>query len=314
MMPCGVRWLLMTASFFWVKTLAVKVVYSGSPKGCWRCMVRSAWWTPRWPSQALPAWRLAWPLRGYDPWQKCSSWPFSILPSTRSSTISGACAIARVAALPALVMRAPYGGGIHPPEHHSESGEAILAHTPGIKVVIPSTPYDAKGLLISAIRDPDPVIFLEPERMYRAVRQEVPDGLYTVPIGQARVVQEGTDVTVIGWGSMMREINQATELLRSEGVSVEVIDVRTIDPMDVPTLLTSVHKTGRAVVVHEAPRTCGLGAEIVAQINEKALLSLQAPVERVTGFDTIFPLPQLEKYYLPTTARVVEAIRRVLAF
>ena len=136
-----------------------------------------------------------------------------------------------------LVMRAPYGGGIHPPEHHSESGEAILAHTPGIKVVIPATPYDAKGLLISAIRDPDPVIFLEPERMYRAVRQEVPDGLYTVPIGQARVVQEGTDVTVIGWGSMMREVNQAAELLRGEGVSVEIIDVRTIAPMDVPTLI-----------------------------------------------------------------------------
>jgi pyruvate dehydrogenase E1 component beta subunit len=213
-----------------------------------------------------------------------------------------------------LVMRAPYGGGIHPPEHHSESGEALLAHTPGIKVVIPATPYDAKGLLISAIRDPDPVIFLEPERMYRAVRQEVPDGLYTVPIGQARVVQEGTDVTVIGWGSMLREVSQAAELLRSEGVSVEIVDVRTIAPMDVPTLLTSVEKTGRAVVVHEAPRTCGVGAEIVAQINEKALWSLQAPVERVTGFDTVFPLPQLEKYYLPTTERVVEAIRRVLAF
>jgi pyruvate dehydrogenase E1 component subunit beta len=135
-----------------------------------------------------------------------------------------------------------------------------------------------------------------------------------VPIGQARVVQAGTDVTVIGWGSMLREVNQAAELLRSEGVSVEIVDVRTIAPMDVPTLITSVEKTGRAVVVHEAPRTCGVGAEIVAQINEKALWSLQAPVERVTGFDTVFPLPQLEKYYLPTTERVVEAIRRVLAF
>jgi len=213
-----------------------------------------------------------------------------------------------------LVIRAPYGGGIHPPEHHSESGEAILAHTPGIKVVIPATPYDAKGLLISAIRDPDPVMFLEPERIYRAVRQDVPDGPYTVPIGQARVVQQGSDVTVIGWGSMMREVNQAAETMRGEGVSVESIDVRTISPLDVATLIASVEKTGRAVVVHEAPRTCGLGAEIVAQINEKALLSLQAPVERVTGFDTVFPLPQLEKYYLPTTERVVEAIRRVLAF
>lgn len=213
-----------------------------------------------------------------------------------------------------LVIRAPYGGGIHPPEHHSESGEAILAHTPGIKVVIPATPYDAKGLLISAIRDPDPVMFLEPERMYRAVRQDVPDGPYTVPIGQASVVQQGSDVTVIGWGSMMREVNQAADLMRGEGVQVESLDVRTISPLDVPTLIASVEKTGRAVVVHEAPRTCGLGAEIVAQINEKALLSLHAPVERVTGFDTVFPLPQLEKYYLPTTERVVEAIRRVLAF
>jgi pyruvate dehydrogenase E1 component beta subunit len=213
-----------------------------------------------------------------------------------------------------LVIRAPYGGGIHPPEHHSESGEAILAHMPGIKVVIPATPYDAKGLLISAIRDPDPVMFLEPERIYRAIRQDVPDDLYTVPIGLARVVQDGSDVTVIGWGSMMREVNQAADLMRGEGVSVESIDVRTISPLDVPTLIASVEKTGRAVVVHEAPRTCGLGAEIVAQINEKALLSLQAPVERVTGFDTVFPLPQLEKYYLPTPERVVEAIRRVLAF
>lgn len=213
-----------------------------------------------------------------------------------------------------LVIRAPYGGGIHPPEHHSESGEAILAHTPGIKVVIPSTPHDAKGLLISALRDPDPVIFLEPERMYRAVRQEVPDGLYTVPLGQARVVQEGSDVTLIGWGSMMREVTEAVAQMQAEGVRVEVVDVRTISPLDVATIITSVEKTGRAVVVHEAPRTCGLGAEIVAQINERALLSLQAPVERVTGFDTVFPLPKLEQYYLPTTARVVEAIRRVLAF
>ncbi len=213
-----------------------------------------------------------------------------------------------------LVIRAPYGGGIHPPEHHSESGEAILAHTPGIKVVIPSTPYDAKGLLISAMRDPDPVIFLEPERVYRAVRQEVPDGLYTVPIGQARIAQEGTDVTVIGWGSMMREVQEAADVLRGEGVSVETLDVRTIAPLDVPTLIASVEKTGRAVVVHEAPRTCGFGAEIIALINEKALLSLHAPVERVTGFDTVFPLPQLEKYYLPTTERVVAAVRRVLAF
>lgn len=213
-----------------------------------------------------------------------------------------------------LVIRAPYGGGIHPPEHHSESFEAMLAHTPGLKVVIPSTPYDAKGLLISAMRSPDPVVFLEPERMYRAVRQEVPDESYAIPLGTARVVQEGADVTVIAWGSMMREAQQAADRLGAEGVGVELIDLRTISPMDVPTVITSVHKTGRAVVVHEAPRTCGVGAEIVAQINEKALLSLEAPVERVTGFDTVFPLPKLEQYYLPTTERVVAAIRTVLAF
>jgi pyruvate dehydrogenase E1 component beta subunit len=213
-----------------------------------------------------------------------------------------------------LVIRVPYGGGIHPPEHHSESIEAILAHTPGIQVVIPATPYDAKGLLISAMRSPDPVIFMEPERMYRAIRQETPDELYTVPIGAARVVQEGTDVTVIAWGSMLREVHQAAECLSADGVSLDIIDLRTIAPMDVSTCIASVQKTGRAVVVHEAPRTCGVGAELVAQINEKALLALEAPVERVTGFDTVFPLPQLEKYYLPTPERVIEAVRRVLAF
>lgn len=213
-----------------------------------------------------------------------------------------------------LVIRMPYGGGIHPPEHHSESTETMLVHTPGIQVVVPATPYDAKGLLISAIRSSDPVIFLEPKRIYRAVRQEISDELYTVPLGEARVVQEGTDVTVIAWGSMLHEVLQATEQLDVEGVSVEIIDLRTLSPMDVTTIITSVEKTGRAVVVHEAARTCGLGAEIVAQINEKALLSLEAPVARVTGCDTVFPLPQLEKYYLPNTEHIVEAVHRVLMF
>jgi pyruvate dehydrogenase E1 component beta subunit len=213
-----------------------------------------------------------------------------------------------------LVIRMPYGGGIHPPEHHSESTEAILVHTPGIKVVVPATPYDAKGLLISAIRSPDPVIFLEPKRIYRAVRQEIPDAVYTVPLGKAQVVQKGSDVTVVAWGSMLHEVLQAAEQLSDEGVGVEVIDVRTLSPMDVPTLIASVEKTGRAVVVHEAARTCGLGAEIVAQINQKALLSLEAPVERVTGFDTVFPLPQLEKYYLPNAGHIIDAVHRVLTF
>jgi pyruvate dehydrogenase E1 component beta subunit len=213
-----------------------------------------------------------------------------------------------------LVIRVPYGGGIHPPEHHSESAEAILVHTPGIQVVVPATPYDAKGLLISAIRSPEPVIFLEPERIYRAVRQEIPEELYTVPLGEARLVQEGSDVTVIAWGSMLHEVLQAAEQLGDEGIRLDILDLRTLSPMDVPAIIRSVEKTGRAVVVHEAPRTCGLGAEIVAQINEKALLSLEAPVERVTGFDTVFPLPQLEKYYLPNSARIIAAVRRVLAF
>jgi pyruvate dehydrogenase E1 component beta subunit len=150
--------------------------------------------------------------------------------------------------------------------------------------------------------------------MYRAVRQEIPETLYTVPLGEARVTQEGTDVSVIAWGSMLHEVQQAAQSLREAGVSVEIIDLRTLSPMDVSTVITSVAKTGRAVVVHEAPRTCGVGAEIVAQINEKALLALEAPVERVTGFDTVFPLPQLEKYYLPTSERIIAAVRRVLAF
>ncbi|MGQ4807156.1 Pyruvate dehydrogenase E1 component subunit beta [Candidatus Entotheonellaceae bacterium PAL068K] len=213
-----------------------------------------------------------------------------------------------------LVIRMPYGGGIHPPEHHSESTEAILAHTPGIQVVVPATPYDAKGLLISAIRSPDPVMFLEPKRVYRAVRQEIPDQLYTVPLGQAQLVQEGTDVTIMTWGSMLHMVLQAAEQLSPEGVSLDILDLRTLAPLDMLAIIASVEKTGRAVVVHEAARTCGLGAEIVAQINEKALLSLEAPVERVTGFDTVFPLPKLEKYYLLTPERIIDAVRRVLAF
>lgn len=213
-----------------------------------------------------------------------------------------------------LVVRVPYGGGIHPPEHHSESTEAILVHTPGLQVVVPATPYDAKGLLLSAIRSPDPVIFLEPKRIYRAVRQEIPEEAYTVPIGEARLVQAGSDVTVIAWGSMMHTVLQAAESLDADGISAEILDLRTLSPMDVPAVIASVEKTGRAVVVHEAARTAGLGAEIVAQINEKALLSLEAPVERVSGFDTVFPLPQLEKYYLPTPEMIAAAVHRVLAF
>ena len=213
-----------------------------------------------------------------------------------------------------MVVRVPYGGGIHPPEHHSESTEAMLVHTPGLQVVVPATPYDAKGLLISAIRSPDPVIFLEPKRIYRAVRQEIPEEPYTVPIGEARLAREGSDVTIVAWGSMMHTVLQSVESLVADGISPEILDLRSLSPMDVPAIIASVEKTGRAVVVHEAARTAGLGAEIVAQINEKALLSLEAPVERVSGFDTVFPLPQLEKYYLPTPEMVEAAVHRVLAF
>jgi pyruvate dehydrogenase E1 component beta subunit len=213
-----------------------------------------------------------------------------------------------------LVIRAPYGGGIHAPEHHSDSPEALLAHTPGIKVVIPSTPYEAKGLLLSSIRDPDPVIFMEPKRIYRAIREEVPEGEYSIPLGKARLVQEGKDVTVIAYGAMLREALNAAEQLKGDKIDPEIIDLRTISPMDMEAIVTSIKKTGRGVVVHEAPKTCGLGAEIVALINEKAFLSLQAPIERVTGFDIPVPLMKSEHYYLPNAKRIAMAVKKVMSF
>lgn len=211
-----------------------------------------------------------------------------------------------------LVIRVPYGGGIRALEHHSEAPEAYYVHTPGLKVVIPSNPYDAKGLLISAIRDPDPVIFFEPKRLYRAFRQEVPEGDYTVPIGKASIVREGTDVTVISWGAMVRVCLQAVEQL--EGTSVELIDLRTLAPLDMETILRSVAKTGRAVIVQEAPRTCSVASELTALITERALLQLQAPVVRVTGYDTHMPYLTMEQYYLPDAGRVRKGIERVLSF
>jgi pyruvate dehydrogenase E1 component beta subunit len=213
-----------------------------------------------------------------------------------------------------LVIRVPYGGGIHAPEHHSDSPEAILAHIPGIKVVIPSTPYEAKGLLLSSIRDPDPVIFLEPKRIYRAVREEVPEGDYAIPLGKARLVQEGKDVTIVAWGAMVREVLNAAEQLKAEKTNAEVIDLRTISPIDSETIIASVRKTGRAVVVHEAPRTCGLAGEIIALINEKAFFSLQAPIERVTGFDIPVPLLKTEHFYLPNPKRVILAVKKVMSY
>jgi pyruvate dehydrogenase E1 component beta subunit len=214
-----------------------------------------------------------------------------------------------------MVVRTPYGGGIRALEHHSESVEAIFAHVPGLKTVIPADPYDAKGLLLAAIRDPDPVLFLEPARVYRAIRMEVPEEMYTIPLGTARVVREGRDVTLLAWGAQLRTVREAAERLAEEGVAdAEVVDVRSMAPLDYETIIASVSKTGRAVVVHEAPRTCGMGAEISAQIMERAVLHLKAPVLRVTGFDTVPPLAKLEDYYQPDAERVLSAIRSVMEF
>jgi pyruvate dehydrogenase E1 component beta subunit len=213
-----------------------------------------------------------------------------------------------------LVVRIPYGGGIRAPEHHSDSNEAYFVHTPGLKVVIPSTPYEAKGLLISSIRDPDPVIFMEPKRVYRAIREEVPEEDYLIPLEQARIVSEGTDITIIAWGAMLQTALQAAKLMGERGIHAEVIDLRTLSPLDTETILESVKKTKRAVIVHEAPRSCGVGAELSARINEEALLFLEAPVQRVTGFDTVMPLPRMEQYYLPNVQRVVEAIDKTMSF
>ncbi len=210
-----------------------------------------------------------------------------------------------------LVIRTPYGGGIKALEHHSESMEAIYAHTPGLKVVIPSSPYDAKGLLISAIRDNDPVVFMEPSRLYRAVKGDVPEGSYAVPLGKASIVRQGSAVTVISWGSMLQ---QAKLALAHTDVDVELIDLRTIKPLDVDAIISSVKKTGRCVVVQEAPRTGGLASEIIALINERALLSLHAPVMRVAGFDTVFPFFKLEDHYLPSIERIVAAIETVAGY
>lgn len=211
-----------------------------------------------------------------------------------------------------MVIRAPYGGGIRALEHHSESTEAMFAHIPGLKVVIPSTPYDAKGLLIAAIRDPDPVLFLEPKRIYRAFKQEVPEDAYTLPIGKAKVIQSGDDVTVVTWGAMVPDVQKAVGGLND--ISVEVIDLRTISPMDRETIVASVEKTGRILIVHEAAKSFGAGAEIMAIVNEKAFLSLEAPPTRLTGFDTIFPLPRGEEHYLPSQARIQQKIRELAAY
>ncbi|MDI6729453.1 MAG: alpha-ketoacid dehydrogenase subunit beta [Thermodesulfovibrionales bacterium] len=208
-----------------------------------------------------------------------------------------------------MVVRTPYGAGIKAPDLHSESTEALFCHMPGVKVVVPSSPYNAKGLLISSIRDPDPVIFLESTRLYRLIKEDVPEGEYTVPLGRARIVQEGKDVTVIAWGSMLHRVLQAVEEFNAE-----VIDLMTLNPLDEETIFKSVKKTGRVVIVHEAPKTCGFGAELSATIAEDAMLYLKAPIIRVTGYDVVMPLPKLEDYYIPTVERIKKGIEEVMRY
>jgi pyruvate dehydrogenase E1 component beta subunit len=212
-----------------------------------------------------------------------------------------------------MVIRSPYGGGIKGGHYHSQSPETHFIHTAGLKVVVPSNPHDAKGLLISAIRDPDPVLFFEPKRVYRAAKGEVPEGEYTVPIGKARVTREGSQVTLLAWGAMWHEADQAAREAEQEGIDCEVIDLRSLQPLDVETLEASAKKTGRVVIVHEAPRTCGFGAELAALIQERCFLHLEAPITRVTGFDTPFPYT-LENEYLPRAPRILQAVRKVARF
>ena len=212
-----------------------------------------------------------------------------------------------------MVIRSPYGGGIRGGHYHSQSSEAYFCHTPGLKVVIPSTPADTKGLLVAAIRDEDPVLFLEPKRIYRSAKGEVPDGEHVVPIGTGRVVREGTDVTVVAYGAMVSVCEKAADAAQQQGRSIEIIDPRTLVPLDERIILDSVRKTGRCVVVYEAPKTCGYGAEIAAIIAEKALEYLEGPIVRVAGFDTPFPYA-LENLYLPDTRRVLRGIEKTFVW
>jgi 2-oxoisovalerate dehydrogenase E1 component beta subunit len=213
-----------------------------------------------------------------------------------------------------MTIRTPYGGGIKGGHYHSQSSEAYFCHTPGLKVVVPSTPYDTKGLLISSIRDPDPILFLEPKKLYRAFREEVPEGEYTIPLGEAKVRRPGKDVSIFAWGYMVNVSLEAAERAAKEkNVEAEVIDLRTLVPLDAPAILNSVKKTGRAVIVHEAPRTGGFGGEIAAIIAEKAIEYLRGPIVRVTGFDTPFPYT-LEHVYMPNPDRVLAGIEKAMAF
>ena len=213
-----------------------------------------------------------------------------------------------------LVVRVPFGGGVHAPEHHSESGEALFTAIPGLRVVVPSSPARTYGLLLAAIRDPDPVVFLEPERLYRALQEEVVDDGVALPLDRAFILREGQDVTLVTWGAMTLDVLNAAATLGEEGISAEVVDVATLRPLDAVTILASVEKTGRCVVVHEAPLTGGYGGEIAARVAEHALTVLLAPIRRVTGWDTVMPLPRLEARYMPSTARILAAAREVCAW
>lgn len=211
-----------------------------------------------------------------------------------------------------IVIRAPYGGGIGAPELHSDSTEAYFVHTPGLRVVVPSTPYTAKGLLLSAVESQDPVIFLEPLRLYRTQKEVVPEGYYTLPLDQARIVKYGEDVTLIGWGAMIPVLIETSTVLEEQGIICEVIDLQSLSPLDEETIYTSVRKTGRVVIVHEAPKTCGVGAEIAALISEQAIDSLDAPIRRVTGYDVPYPLYALEDAYLPNARKVIKAVTELV--
>ncbi|WNS77011.1 alpha-ketoacid dehydrogenase subunit beta [Bacillus sp. DTU_2020_1000418_1_SI_GHA_SEK_038] len=213
-----------------------------------------------------------------------------------------------------VTIRSPFGGGVHTPEMHADSLEGLMAQQPGLKVVIPSTPYDAKGLLISAIRDNDPVIFLEHMKLYRSFRQEVPEEEYTIPLGKAEVKREGKDLSIITYGAMVHEALKAAEELEKEGYSAEVIDLRTVSPIDIETIIATVEKTGRAIVVQEAQKQAGIAANVVAEINDRAILSLEAPVLRVAAPDTVFAFPQAETVWLPNYKDIIETGKKVLTF
>ncbi|PEA60783.1 alpha-ketoacid dehydrogenase subunit beta [Bacillus thuringiensis] len=213
-----------------------------------------------------------------------------------------------------VTVRSPFGGGVHTPELHADSLEGLVAQQPGLKVVIPSTPYDAKGLLISAIRDNDPVIYLEHMKLYRSFRQDVPEGEYTIDLGKADIKREGTDVSVIAYGAMVHAALKAAEELEKEGISLEVVDLRTVQPLDIETIIASVEKTGRVVVVQEAQKQAGIAANVVAEINDRAILNLEAPVARVAAADTVFPFSQAESVWLPNHKDIVEAVNKVMNF